>query len=353
MYSKQIAAVVVLGTAAACADKPPPLKFGPGELDHTSLHPVAVHGRVLATGDYLGLPTRIMSVGENLVVLDAAGPKSIHLITAREGRLQRSTGTSGAGPGEFRGASAIARDPKDVNAAWIYDVTLSRMTRVSATAGAGSPTIINLAGKLTPVQPFWINDTLLASPSLSPNGRISFFSARGDYLRSEGVLPEQNGSIPPSVLQQAWMGKMVANPRTGELALATMYADQLEFYSPEGKRLRTVRGPFRFDPKFTVANAQGMAVMGQGDDMRFGYMDVAGTDRFIYALFSGRTREAHRGGASFSRYVHVYDWQGNLKRVLQLDSDVLGMDVSQDGRVLYATRHDPAPAIMVFQLEGR
>ena len=356
MYMRLTGLVAVIACAcmAACTDEAPPGKYGPGELDHSALRPADLKGRVLAAGDYLGAPTEMVVAGERLLVLDAIGASVLHVIDARTGGHVRSLGGRGEGPGEYRSPWSLARESGRPDQPWVYDVQLGRLTRVDLTPSASTPAqaeIVRIQGEALATQPVWVHDSLLVSPGLSTRGRLSFYGRDGTFRRAAGPLPEGNGGVPPAILQQAWMGRVASNPRTGWIALATLHADQVEIYRPDGTLVRKVRGPFRFDPQFTVEQMQGQPVMASGDAMRFGYADVETTADEIYALFSGRTRESFKGAASVGRYVHVYDWQGELKRVYRLDSDVIAIAVSPDGKRLYGARHEPEPGIVVFVLE--
>lgn len=355
MYLR-IAGIVVLACVCAtgCGREAPAGQHGPGELDHSTLDPVDLKGRLLAAGDYLGAPTEVAALGDRLLVIDAMSDSVLHLIDAQSGGHLRSLGRRGEGPGEYRGAWSLARESGRPHEAWVYDVQLGRLTRVDLRPNAPAPAqaeIVRIQGDALAMQPVWVQDSLLASLSLSTRGRLSFFGADGVFRRAAGPLPQGDGEVPPAILQQAWTGTLASNPRTGRLAVVTRHADRVEIYHPDGTPVRKVRGPFGFDPHFTVARVQGQPVMAPGDAMRFGYTDAEPTANEIYALFSGRTNEAFKGASSFARYVHVYDWQGELKRVYRLDSDVLTIALSPDGTRLYGVRREPEPGIVVFSLE--
>lgn len=340
---------------AGCTGEGKALKYGPGELGHERLHPVELRGRVLTQGDYLAQPGRVLRVGEHLLVLDRAADSVLHLISARDGSRLRSQGRQGAGPGEYQGAWSLAPDFRDPESAWAYDIALTRFTRVPVAGNTSihrDPEIITLSPELLPTQPLWISDSVFVTPNFSPRGRLLFFDRRGHLLRAGGVLPTDSRGTPESVLQQAWVGRLALRPDRQRMVLVTQYADQVELYRADGSPLRQVRGPFRFDPRFTVADLQGFKTMSSDESMRHGYVDVTVTDDRIYALFSGRTREAFGGDASFGRYVHVFDWDGQLVKVLKLDRDLISVALSADRRRLYGASHNPEPAIMSFDLDG-
>jgi hypothetical protein len=56
----------------------------------------------------------------------------------------------------------------------------------------------------------------------------------------------------------------------------------------------------------------------------------------LFALFSGRLRSEYEASArSSGRYVHEFDWAGELKRVFRLDRDIRSIAVGPEGRILY------------------
>lgn len=352
MYLKHVAAICLAVLVSACdGEGGPPLKYGAAELDHSSLKPRKLSGRVLAQGDYLARPGSVIRLQNYLLVLDDLSDSVLHVVSAADGRRIRSLGRKGEGPGEFKGAWSLEPHPTRPTSAWVYDIALGRLTRVDLDSAYADPEMIRTTGTGTAIQPVWVSDTAFASIALSPGGRLSFFSKGGEFKGAAGPLAVAEDKIPAAVSQQAWTGMLVSNPGRGLLALVTQHADQLELYAADGKLVRKVRGPFRFDPQFTVENVQGQAIMGSGESMRFGYMSAAATGDKIYALFSGRTREAFGPESSFSRFVHVYDWNGNLEQVLELDTAILSIEISPDQKWIYGIRHDPEPAIMAFELE--
>jgi hypothetical protein len=347
------AALLLLCTA--CGGDETPLRYGPAEMDHSRLHPVKISGWVLATGDYLGRPSTIMPIGEHLLVLDEIGDSALHVISAADGRRVRSQGRRGAGPGEYKGATGISPDPRDRESAWVYDFALTRLTRVRPgrlDENRTDPEIITLTNDVMPVQPIWLGDSLLASLNFSPRGRLTFFGRDGELLRGAGGVPADERGTPPGVLQQAWVGQLASRPAGDRLVLVTLYADQIEIYRRDGLLQKKVRGPFHFDPRFTVDDIQGFKTMASDESMRIGYPGVATTNERIYALFSGRTREAFGAEVTFGRYLHVYDWDGNLLRVLELDKAVTAIALSPDRRLLYGVANTPEPVIMSYELPG-
>jgi hypothetical protein len=134
------------------------------------------------------------------------------------------------------------------------------------------------------------------------------------------------------------------------VAVATRHADRLDIYRPDGTRVASADRPLGFEPVYQVARAAGRPTMATGDELRFGYIDVATTDRYVYALYSGLRRADAPGRANYGRVVRVFDWNAKLVRTMELDQLVFSIAADPSDRRLYAAAIDPSPALVVFDL---
>jgi len=326
------------------------------EPQRASVRPLA--GRVLNEGEFLGRPGALVALDTYLVVLDDAGDSIVHVLRRADGTRARSFGRRGAGPGEYMAAWTLVK-PRTAarDEVWIFDVSLQRLTHValgnveSAPAGRLDTRQVQLRGDAPATSPQWVGDSILITPGFFPDARFARFGPTGELRDRVGPLPEGHSEVPPQVRQHAFVGTLARSEARGLVALATRHADRIEIYRPDGELVRRVRGPLGFDPRFTVGSGEGgKPILQTGDDLRFGYVDVAATDDRIFALFSGRTRGDHGPEAVFGRHVHVYDWSGRLLEVIELDADLLALTVDVDGGTLYGVRHDPVPAVIAYPL---
>lgn len=315
---------------------------------------VSLRGTVFSESEAFGQPGDLAVVGEHLVLLDGLGNPAIHAIRLEDGSLARSFGRKGEGPGEFSGVRSIDPVPGSASEFWVFDISLRRLTHVdlagthiSTATGQGSLTF--RAGEL-PMSPAWIGGEIV-SPGILAAGRLARYDSVGNRVATTGSVPAIVGrEVPVTVLQHAFTGTLAANPSRTRLALGTRHSDRLEIYRADGAPVATVRSAAPFEPAFQVQALNGIPHMASGDDMRFGYVDVQTTEDRIFALFSGRTRRDYPGRAVFAEYVHEYDWDGRLRRVLKLDADVLSIAVDAEGKKLFATRWTPTPAVLVYPL---
>lgn len=316
--------------------------------------PLPIRGEVFFQGDHLGAPLDIALVGRHLVVVDPLGENAIHVVRTADGELVRSFGRKGEGPGEFRSPWSVDPAAGEENAFWVYDAGLGRLTHVDLDTDFREPTAmgrrsVTLRSEAMLTSPAWVSDSLVVSPGLLAEGRLAYLGPDGGMRRVVGQVPPGGEDVPPTVRQHAYQSTLRPSPDRSRLVLATRHADQLEIYLADGTPVARVKGPADFEPVFAVRQRGGRPEMASGADLRFGYVDVATSGESIFALYSGRTRGEYPGEANFGEFVHVYGWDGKLRRTLRLDAAVIAIAVDDRSGILYAARHDPTPAVLRYR----
>jgi len=314
---------------------------------------IQLDGQTLTEADTLSRPSKIVIAGPYLIIKDAYGQPPIHVIRASDGSYVTALGTPGEGPGEFIGTWSFDVVSGDPPRFWIYDMPQLRLTYVDLEAylrGAFElgDRIINLNIGFTPTAPTWLSDSLLVSPGfLTEEGRLAQFGPEGRFIGTAGISPPSRKGVPLAVLQHAYQSRMKPNPNRSLLALGTFYADRLEIYHFDGTRKVLAQGPAHFDPTFEVGILQGEPARQSTDETRYGYIDIATTQDRIYALYSGRLRNQQ---GNHGDTVRVFDWNGNLKQVYDLNAAVLGITVDSTETTLYATQRFPSLEITRYSL---
>lgn len=159
-------------------------------------------------------------------------------------------------------------------------------------------------------------------------------------LRTTGSAPVSPEEVRRQVWLRASQSRLKPRPDRSRWAVVSRFADRLEIYHARGSLLAVGDRPFDFDPQDLTREDPGA--------VRFGYIDVATTDSRIYALFSGRTRA--EGQANYGGRIHVFDWDGRLLDVWELDTRLIALAVTPDDGHLYGVSHHPVPAVRSYTL---
>lgn len=324
-------------------------------LERYSVPVTTLVGRSIGNPELMAAPVFIFTLGQKLVVLDARADSAVLVIDGQSGKTVRSFGRRGDGPGEFRNLAYGERTGKTPNEFVLYDARLRRLTTIDLDQDFVNPRAtpvrtrsLNTGHTLT--GPMRINASEIATPGFLPEGRLGVFDNSGRLTRYLGAALSTEPRVPIEVSQHAYQSFATFRARLGRIAIVTRHADRLDIYSvSDGARVEGDR-PFIFEPVFAVQQGDRGPVMASGETLRFGYVGVAATDEFVFALFSGRTRKGFPGRANFGDKVHVFDWNGRLLRVLKLPEDALSIAVSDGGDVIYTVHHEPLPGVSTYSL---
>lgn len=307
--------------------------------------------RVLHESDALAAPTDVEVMGSSLVIADDFADRPLRIMSRSDGTIERSFGGKGQGPREFESAWAIdVIDP--AGEFMVHDMMLQRVTWVDVRDDFEdgrwvADRSLNLKAETMLTETSWSPGGMLALGFLT-EGRLAHLDEQGAVVRTTGPTPLDGMEVPPEVRQQAYQSKLKPNPSRTRWAVATRFADRLEIYDAAGAFVTEGTRPYRFEPAYEAKRSTRTASMASGDELRFGYIDLATTDDRIYALFSGRTRA--EGRANFANTVHVFDWSGKLLAIVRLEAFVISLAVDPAGETLYGLRHDPFPAVVEFDL---
>lgn len=325
------------------------------DLDHAPVVTARLQGRTLAAPEELALPTRIRRVGRYLVVLDRYAERKIHLLDARSGAHLASAGRDGDGPTELRVPWSLEPEP-DGEGFRVLDVGLARIARYRIARSSAGDVVLEVRGTTRLDTPAPLTDFILTgdgsviASGLFPEGRFASFAPDGRHLGQRGAPPESEVDVPPSVLLQAWQGRMRGVADRGRFAIGYRHAGRIGVFDATGRPEREIVGPFDFEPVFAIGAGQRGPAMVARDELRIGYVDLAVSDRYVLGLFSGRTVGGAGPDAAFGRHVHVFDWEGTLVAALELDADAIAIELGPDEGELLAVGHDPVPSIRAYRL---
>ena len=81
-----------------------------------------------------------------------------------------------------------------------------------------------------------------------------------------------------------------------------------------------------------------------------GYKAVDCDDNFIFAIYSGRTRQSHGGKAEHCEHLLVYDWEGNPVKRYILCVAIHTMRYNKENNCIYGLAENPEGVLVEYQL---
>lgn len=297
-------------------------------------------GVVLAEGDQFGMPTQVTVDGKELLLIDRYSREQVLAVDRRSGRLLRSFGTKGEGPGEFKAPVSLVVDQPGTIA--VLDAGVNRITWLNPTSTSGgiefglvATAEITASSVITDLAA--MRDGQFLAFGLLESGRLLRLDRNGVPVGYYGERPSAEG-LPPARRAELFQGSLRSAPDRTRHVLASRFASRIEILNEETSTMTTVAGPDRFAPRAGK------------HETRFGYLDTAPAREGLFALYSGRTREAFPGRANYGSTIHFFDWEGTLLESYELDADLISIAFSEEDGILYAVRHDPAPAVVIYDL---
>ena len=297
--------------------------------------PNILKGTILTFGELVN-PTKMVYQEPYLFLVDSRAYKRFHVINIPENKYIVNKGTPGKGPGEL--LSLFSVDVFD-NKLWGFDITLSKFTSYSLDS-LSSPTYgydeeIYFKGKANQTYgPTWIDNNTIVSTTFSDSkNRLIFTDSEGAVIKERfPMFPAPSDNIPQTIHNLSFQSVLKVKPDNSKVIVVNRYADLIEIYDLQNDTMKRIKTHGNFDPVYKIMNVDGNAVMGQDDQMRFGYIDVTVSDTKIYTLYSGRIRG--EGKANYADIVCVFDWDGNFITSYKIDNRAIAIALKNDREFL-------------------
>ena len=178
--------------------------------------------------------------------------------------------------------------------------------------------------------------------SVSDNTMYTLSDASGRTICRFGAYPDDGVPADFAYKAMAYQGRLVANDARSRFAFLTIFGEVLDIYEIQNDSIPSKIASYRnglptYQPKEGVIGVK-------YDEFHFAYLDADASDRFIYALYSGkkpvdRTPQA-LSDAQEGNVIRLYDWDGNLRANLLTDVELLCLCVSADDSFIIALYDD-------------
>lgn len=338
-----------LGGCSEGAARESELTFAHDETDAVTLMGDSVGAVATSKG------SRIRVVGGHAWIKDYGGDPWLHIVRLSDGQLMSTAGRISDQTGDFEAVTGYGQVPGTQDIGWVYDQGFKRISFGSVDeAGALHiserlelrDTVARL-GRIA-----WLGPDRIVGMSPEEDSRFAIIDGgtgetirlqKGELLGSD-TLPEQaRWSASYSYVS------ICPAPAGEKFAVAYGWVGRIEMFDASAVLRGLADVPFPSSPAF-AGQPQG--------DIRYTpvhsyYSDCVATDSAIYALFAGRRLSDFEViDEGLGTYVHVFDWDGHLQRVYELDKPALSIAIAEDGVTMYTLGGGEPQSLFRYTLAG-
>ncbi|MBN3581172.1 hypothetical protein JYB64_02165 [Algoriphagus aestuarii] len=301
-------------------------------------------------------PSSFMSQGDKILIGEYHNVPDeyprFHIINTRDWTYDKPKGKVGQGPLENNIPSFIESQDKDTF--WVNDYNNRKISSFS----------------MKDTSLLASNDHKIPDPSLGPmdlilvpNGnylgvaresksKILEFDQNGNLIGSYGEI-EKLAELPDLPINQISLlnkGRFGGNQENEIYVLTSMYRDKLEIFNYKTKDFISVIGPDLKLPEFEYVDSKFGGMMNFAPDYPKKYQEVAVSENFIFALYSGYSYYDYAKSGLTAKEIRVFTLKGKPTWRLSLDRSVSFISINEQTNEIYGLTTGEDPGIAVFQL---
>lgn len=277
-------------------------------------------------------PFSLNAINNHLLLTGESDKNLIHLYDPIEMKTIFSGFKRGKGPDEMLSTSSV--QIMELTDIWIYDFITRQFNQFVYYSDS-----LKLKGKLKIdhriMNPNFISDsTIIALNTLESNkGWVSMFDQNGNYVKSLVEYPVNNDDLPDPIFTESYQGKLLIKPDRQKFVVACRYSDRLTIYDIKGNHISTFRSDYPFEPIITVEQMPDFYIMGQTEETKIGFPEIAVSNNYIFALFSGKSRKTPN--PTYSNRLFQFTWTGKLVDIYETDLTITDLGWSEFHNCLY------------------
>lgn len=314
------------------------------ERDQCFLDTVSANAEMFIEGEKLASPGLLIVMDNFLVIGNSKNSITplIEVYNRATGNLQNTFLNLGNGPNEVLMIGNIQYIPEieellvaDLFKRKIFSYTLDDIIK----GDRPEPTLRYKRDDKSPLMfdKLYKDKDFLIAESRDPKGRILLFNEDGSGVGYYLTYPDkENVDNRLSDINNAelYASAMTVSPSLDKIALATYSAGMIDICKVEKNHIEPMWNYTEFYP-------QGMMVVPMGDGMvvahtkesRSGFTSISSSDKYIYALYSGKLLEDPT--YSYGEVVYVASWDGNETYKINLDKSINRLAVDEKDEYIY------------------
>jgi hypothetical protein len=306
--------------------------------------------RLITNIDSIISPGRILIIKDHLIISDFKGEKSFHIIDLKNNKYLNSFANKGQGPSEIVTPWNLSKI--DDRSFLITDITQKKVLAfdlgnlLENKSKAFLEKNINQNGMSTSVTLY--QDDLFYIDAINGAKRLYKQSIEEDKgIEGYGKLIDIEGENNDRELVKAQLSDAFMKANNGHFIFAYKYYPLIELFDLKTNKWISITSPYEFTPDYSVVEEGESSFFAVNKDTKNTFIDLAVTDKYIYALYSGEILLDNY--YSKGKEVFVYDYDGNLIKKYYLDQELVSFDISGDS-FIYGLNVDILPELFKFDL---
>ncbi len=303
----------------------------------------------------LVFPRRLLNLKKYLIVSENKADTLIHIIDKKNGKIKRSIGIHGVGPGEIGMPWVLypANNNRE-NEFFVHQLSQKKIDKFNIDSNSPFATETIKFNKSM----FWGKDFVFSSDSTfmtvlsDGNDKFVEFDKKGNVIQRfdtwDHMLDDE--SLPSNVVSSIHQGMLNVGLKKNYFTLACIGVDMIEILNKQAQRITSIRGPIHHVPKFTVGYSSGYPMpIEDRNTIIYCYTNTVFGEKIFYALFSGASAfDVNRAvDGKFNNDIYIFDFEGNVKGHYKLDRTIAYLAVDEIERKFYGLTWNEDPADIV------
>ena len=313
-------------------------------------------GKEINIDNEIGDPTKLFIDDSIMIILDYYKEYNLCIINIDSGNIVKRFGKKGNGPNEMQHATSISFN-KEHNNIEVFDTSNRKLFYYNIDSLLGnklySPKVEDFRTlKFTPYHLKSFYKKTYISTGDFENFRFKMLTLN-KTVSNFGEYPElSDEKIPKSIYSLVFQGNFLVNTDIRSIVSCSYKFPLIEFYSvKENDQIILEDQYFECEPKVEVMLTENFQSVSSMPNNKYGFLDLYGTSKYIYALYSGRMTRNYKEKVYASDKVLVFDWLGHKVIKFNIDRDINCLAVSEDDQYLYGFDLSHNISLLEYKLE--
>lgn len=283
--------------------------------------PRVLQGERVLSGDTLLAVGEVFAIGDTLINFTPENKDAVVTVYDKHGITIGSFGKGGRASNEFTDGAGLTGQMEN-GCFWVNDVNKAQLFSVNLKASVDSASCVLAKQTFTAgrvINAFYMNESeILYEQETADSYRLHLYNS----TQKRDVWKEDLYTSCGGDAFSFYKSHMALSADGKHLAAAMSKMNQINFFSLNDKKRKAVS---LYVPSKLCEDA---------DEAPCYYCAVAGSKDFVYALYMNQSADDSYETPK-PMQIHVFDWNGNFQKILQVNEYVVRFTVDEHGQYLY------------------